>query len=62
MVAALLDDLGAPALLELTARIGTMNMMARTNIALGIHSEEFADACGMEPLARPVDRPAPVAS
>lgn len=62
MVAALLDDLGAPALLELTARIGTMNMMARTNIALGIHSEEFADACGLEPLARPVDRPAPVAS
>ena len=62
MVAELLTDLGAPALLELTARIGTMNMMARTNIALGIHSEEFADACGLEPLARPVDRPAPVAS
>ena len=56
MVAALLDDLGAPALLELTARIGTMNLMARTNIALGIHSEEFADACGLEPLAsRSVD-------
>ena len=30
--------------------------MARTNIALGIHSEEFADACGLEPLAsRSVD-------
>ncbi len=62
MVAALLDDLGAPALLELTARIGTMNMMARTNIALGIHSEEFADACGMEPLAQPVHQRSPVAS
>ena len=56
MVEALLDDLGAPALLELTARIGTMNLMARTNIALGIHSEEFAEACGLEPLAsRSVD-------
>jgi alkylhydroperoxidase family enzyme len=53
MVAALLDDLGAPALLELTARIGSMNMMARSNIALGIRSEEFAEACGLEPLARP---------
>jgi len=56
MVEALLDDLGAPALLELTARIGTMNLMARTNVALGIHSEEFAEACGLEPLAsRSVD-------
>ena len=53
MVAALLDDLGAPALLELTARIGFMNLTARTNIALGIHSEEFAEACGLEPLAQP---------
>jgi alkylhydroperoxidase family enzyme len=62
MVAELLADLGAPALLELTARIGTMNMMARTNIALGIHSEEFAEACGLEPLAAPADRRSPVAS
>ncbi len=54
MVAALLDDLGAPAVLELTARIGFMNLAARTNIALGIRSEEFAEACGLEPLARPV--------
>jgi len=62
MVSELLADLGAPALLELTARIGTMNMMARTNIALGIRSEEFADACGLEPLAQPVGRTSPVAS
>ena len=56
MVAALLDDLGAPALLELSARIGMMNLNARTNIALGIRSEGFAEACGLEPLAsRPVD-------
>ena len=52
MVAWLLDDLGAPGLLELTARIGMMNLTARTNIALGIRSEEFAEACGLEPLAR----------
>jgi len=51
MVAALLDDLGAPALLELTARIGMMNLNARTNIALGIRSEEFAEACGLPPIA-----------
>jgi len=53
MVAALLDDLGAPALVELTARIGFMNLAARTNIALGIRSEHFAEACGLAPLAQP---------
>lgn len=45
--------LGASALLELTARIALMNTSARMNIALGIHSAEFADACGLEPLAAP---------
>ena len=49
--AALLDELGAPALIELAARVGLMNVAARTNIALGIHSEEYADACGLPPLA-----------
>jgi alkylhydroperoxidase family enzyme len=49
--AALLADLGAPALLELTARIGTMNLSARTNVALGIGSQEFSAACGLQPLA-----------
>ena len=51
MSAALLEDLGAAALLELTARIGTMNLSARTNIALGIGSQEFSAACGLQPLA-----------
>ncbi len=56
MSAALLDDLGAPALLELTARVGFMNVAARSNIALGIHSEQYAAACGLPPLAtRPTD-------
>ncbi len=57
--AALLADLGAAGLIELTARIGFMNLAARSNIALGITSEHFADACGLEPLA---SRPVPAAS
>jgi AhpD family alkylhydroperoxidase len=51
MAAALLDELGAPALLELTARVGTMNMTARGNVALGIRSQEFSASCGLPPLA-----------
>lgn len=51
--AALLDQLGAPALLELSARVGFMNLSARSNIALGITSEEFAESCGLPPLAAP---------
>ena len=51
MSAALLDELGAPALLELTARIGVMNMTARGNVALGIRSQEFSASCGLPPLA-----------
>ena len=49
--ASLLDDLGAAALVELAGRVAFMNMSARMNIALGIHSEEFALACGLAPLA-----------
>ena len=56
MSAALLDDLGAPGLLELTARVGWMNVAARSNIALGIRSDEYAEACGLPPLpTRPTD-------
>ena len=51
MSAALLDALGAPALVELTARIGMMNMTARGNVALGIRSQEFSASCGLPPLA-----------
>jgi AhpD family alkylhydroperoxidase len=53
MSAALLADLGAPALLELTARIGAMNLNARSNVVLGIRSQEFAASCGLPPLAVP---------
>lgn len=48
---ALLADLGPAGLIELATRVAFMNMSARMNIALGIRSEHFADACGMPPLA-----------
>lgn len=51
LAAALLTDLGAPALLELTFRVGAMNMTARGNVALGIRSQEFSASCGLPPLA-----------
>jgi len=50
---ALLAELGPAALVELAARVAFMNMSARMNLALGIHSEEFAAACGLPPLAVP---------
>ncbi|MEV4686496.1 carboxymuconolactone decarboxylase family protein [Microbacterium sp. LWH3-1.2] len=56
---ALLEDLGPAGLVELAARVAFMNMSARMNIALGIRSEHFADACGLPPLA---ERPAVGAS
>ena len=48
---ALLSELGPAALVELAARVGFMNMSARMNLALGIRSEHFAEACGLPPLA-----------
>jgi alkylhydroperoxidase family enzyme len=51
--AALLADLGAPALVELTVRVGAMNLTARSNLALGVRSQEFSTACGLRPLAGP---------
>jgi len=55
MSAALLEELGAPALLELTSRVGMMNLTARGNVALGIRSQEYAEACGLQPLATRTD-------
>ncbi|HEY6800721.1 MAG TPA: carboxymuconolactone decarboxylase family protein [Agromyces sp.] len=51
MSAALLDELGPAALIELTARVAFMNMSARMNISLGLRSEGFSDSCGLPPLA-----------
>jgi alkylhydroperoxidase family enzyme len=53
MSAALLEELGAPALVELTTRVGAINLTARGNVALGIRSQEFSGACGLRPLATP---------
>jgi alkylhydroperoxidase family enzyme len=53
MVAELLDQLGAAALVELTAFIAIANMNSRGNVALGIESEGYADSCDLEPLAVP---------
>ncbi|KRC59416.1 carboxymuconolactone decarboxylase [Agromyces sp. Root81] len=53
--AALLDALGPAALIELTAKVAFMNMSSRMNVALGIHSEGYADACELPPLATRAD-------
>ena len=49
----LLDQLGAPALVELTAFIALANMASRTNVTLGIEAQGFSAACGLRPLATP---------
>ncbi|WP_243640529.1 carboxymuconolactone decarboxylase family protein [Nocardioides jejuensis] len=51
LAARLLDALGPAALVELTSVIGFANLTTRGNVAMGIESEGFADACGMKPLA-----------
>ena len=53
MSARLLEQLGAPALVELTSFIGLTNLMTRTNTALGIESQGYSAACGLPPMARP---------
>ena len=53
MSARLLAQLGAPALVELTAFIAAANMASRNNVSLGIESQGFAAACGLKPLAVP---------
>ncbi|MFD4604410.1 carboxymuconolactone decarboxylase family protein [Streptomyces sp. NPDC058464] len=53
--AALLERLGAPAMVELTAFIAYVNLATRANVANGVTSQGFSDACEI-PLAR---RPAP---
>jgi alkylhydroperoxidase family enzyme len=53
MSARLLDELGAPALVELTTFIALANMMTRANTAFGIESQEFSAACDLKPLAVP---------
>jgi len=49
--ARLLAALGPAALVELTMFIALANLMARSNVAMGIESQEFSATCGLEPLA-----------
>jgi alkylhydroperoxidase family enzyme len=49
--ARLLGALGPAALVELTAFIALANFMARSNVAMGIESQEFSAACHLKPLA-----------
>jgi len=53
MSARLLERLGAPALVELTAIIGGANLVSRNNTALGIEAQGFSAACDLAPLAEP---------
>lgn len=47
------EQLGAEAFVELTAWIAVANFYNRSNIAFGIESEGYADACELAPLAAP---------
>ena len=49
--ARLLEALGPAGLVELTAYIALANFMARSNVAMGVTSQEFSSACGLQPLA-----------
>jgi len=51
--ARLLAALGPAAMVELTSFIALANFMTRSNTAMGIESQEFSAACGLEPLASP---------
>ncbi|MFF5181394.1 carboxymuconolactone decarboxylase family protein [Micromonospora sp. NPDC000316] len=51
--ARLLTQLGAPALVELTAWVALTNQFARGNVAFGIEAEGLAASCGLAPLAQP---------
>ncbi|KHL11107.1 AhpD family alkylhydroperoxidase [Mumia flava] len=61
MVDELVEDLGIPAVIELSARIGMMNLTTRMNIALGIEAQGLSSACGLPPLAVAPDAPVTLA-
>ena len=62
LVESLLSQLGEAGVLELTAVVAFANFTTRANVALGIESDGFADACGLKPLAQPTTPPAAVGS
>ena len=51
----LLEQLGAAAMVELTALVAFSNMSTRSNTAMGITSQGFSEACRV-PLAQPPAR------
>jgi AhpD family alkylhydroperoxidase len=51
LFARLLEQLGAPAMVELTSLVGFANSTTRANVALGIESQGFSKACAL-PLAQ----------
>ena len=53
LAARLLDQLGAPAMIELTAVVGFANLTTRCNTALGIESQEFSKVCAVPLAQRP---------
>jgi alkylhydroperoxidase family enzyme len=50
--AAVLGQLGEPAMVELTTHIALANLYARSNVAMGIESQGFSTACEFK-LTRP---------
>jgi alkylhydroperoxidase family enzyme len=52
LVARLLDQLGAPAVVELTQMVALENMRSRFNSAAGLQSQGYSDVCEL-PLAVP---------
>jgi AhpD family alkylhydroperoxidase len=52
MTARLLDQLGAPAVVELTQMVALENMRSRFNSAAGLQSQGYSDVCEL-PLAVP---------
>ncbi|MFD8305000.1 carboxymuconolactone decarboxylase family protein [Streptomyces sp. NPDC059690] len=54
----LLDRLGAEAMVELTAFIAYVNLATRANVANGVTSQGFSDACEIPLARRPATSPA----
>ena len=52
MVANLIEQLGAPAVVELTQMVALENMRSRFNSAAGLQSQGYSDVCEL-PLAKP---------
>ena len=55
LYASLLERLGPAAMVELTAHIAYSNLATRANVANGVRSQGFSDACEI-PLAKRPDR------